>query len=220
MIRPDAVRYFHQPENGYRFSADSILLAGFAEFRGAAVAADLGAGCGVVGLAALEKGRAAGVGRMFFVEREPELVSCLEANLALYRPRVRTDLVSLAADWRDLGPEHFSGRLDYILVNPPYFPQRSSRPGLRPAVDAARREMFGGLADLVAALARLLAPGGRAALALPAWRREELGRLLAGHGLAVDRLEVVRRPSNNAERLVLAEAGVAAEEDSGRLSKN
>ncbi len=206
----DAVNHFHQPKDGYRFSADSLLLAEFADLRGGARAADFGAGCGVVGLSALEKGRAAGLARLFFVERDPELRAALEMNLALYRPRTATDLVAIPGDWRRLTPADFHGPLDYVLSNPPYFPLGSGRPSRHPGREAARREVFGGLADLIAAAARLLAPGGRLALMLPARRTAELEAGLAKTGFRAERREVVRAEASGADRLVLAEARAPA----------
>ncbi len=214
----DAVRDFHQPEPGYRFSEDSIALADFADLAGVGRVADFGAGCGVVGLAALENGRPAGGGapegrcaasvrEMFFVEREPELLASLEKNVALYRPRTAAKLTVLARDWREVGPADFGGRLDCVLVNPPFFPKNAGRAAARPGRDAARREIHGGLAELLDSLARVLAPGGRLALVFPAARREELEAGLAGRGCSLRRRAAVApaRPGG-APRPVLLEA--------------
>lgn len=203
----DAVTNFCQPENGYRFTADSILLAEFVEARNLERAADLGAGCGVVGLCALEKGRAAGVREFFFVEREPDFWEPLNNNLNLYQRRTGARLTPLGRDWRDLTTADFGGRLNYVMVNPPYFAAGSGRPSRRPSIDAARREVHGGLGDLLRALAGLLAPDGRAALTLPAARQDELMKLLRENGFRTERLKVVSY-SGGPERLVLAEAAL------------
>lgn len=196
----DAIDNFYQPENGYRFSADSIILAEFAEAPQAARLADLGAGCGIVGLAALEKGRCPAAKDFFFVEICPDFMKPLEANLALYQPRTMAKLHPVNRDWRALSPEDFSGPLDYILVNPPYFPQGSGRPSPNPATNAAKREIHGDLNDLCAALARLLAPQGRAALTLPVGREKDLLAALQNNALE----EV--RSSRPEGRLILLEA--------------
>lgn len=204
----DAVTNFHQPEKAYRFSTDSILLANFVNLSGVKRAADLGAGCGVVGLAALEnlkrkaklgddsplsKGRpppqagpcSAAPELFYFVERQPVMLESLAKNVALYQPRTSCRLEILAGDWRDLFPEDLGGRLDCIMVNPPYFTASSGRPSSRPSVDAARREIFGGLEELLASISRLLASPGWAALILPSSRRREMEKLSARYGLAV-----------------------------------
>jgi tRNA1Val (adenine37-N6)-methyltransferase len=196
----DAIHNFHQPENAYRFSADSIILAEFVEAAGAARLADLGAGCGIVGLSALEKGRAPAARDYFFVEVNSGCMEALAANLALYQPRTRARLHPVNGDWRSLNPDDFGGPLDYIMVNPPYFPQGSGRPSQNPGSNAARHEIHGGLPDLCAAIARLLAPKGRAALMMPIKREAELLGALKANGLEQLRIS---RPG---QRLVLMEA--------------
>ncbi|MDL2260381.1 hypothetical protein LJB99_05870 [Deltaproteobacteria bacterium OttesenSCG-928-K17] len=215
----DAVSHFHQPQDGYRFSADSILLADFVDISNRKNVADLGAGCGVVGLCALEKssvhtttnlrrsiaplehkspqglktapGPASammprqGPERFYFIEREKTMLESLARNLALYQPRTSVRLVLMERDWRDLSPADFGGPLDYIMANPPYFPLKGSRPSRNPGRDAARREVHGGLADLVAAIGRLLAPDGLAALVLPPGRENDLRKALSENGLEI-----------------------------------
>lgn len=202
----DAVENFHQPEGGYRFSEDSLILASFARAAGAGKVADLGAGCGVVGLAALEKGRLSRAGQLFFVEREPLFWPPLEKNLTLYQPRTLTQLIAVKGDWRDLSPDSFGGPLDYILANPPYFLAGAGRPSSNPAIDAARREIYGRLADLIETLARLLTPGGQAALMLPAFRQAELLSTLERSGFEVERHELVGQTPGGEARLILAQA--------------
>lgn len=219
MLDYDAVLNFHQPPDGYRFSVDSILLADFVAAPAAKSAADFGAGCGVVGLCALEKGRCPGLKRMYFIEREPELLTSLEQNVALYRPRTAVELVVLAADWRELRVEDFDGGLDYAMANPPYYPLGTGRTGSRPTVEAARREIHGGLEELIAALNRLLDPDGRLALVLPARRRTELVELFSKYNLEAIRLKMAGTTSAGQDRLVLAEAAGKGEAY-GRLRGN
>ncbi len=163
---PDAINEFHQPAQGYRFSADSIYLAEQAEFGQARQAADFGAGCGVVGLCALEKKKPP-LESFFFVERQPDFWPHLSLNLALYQPRTQTRLRLVTLDWRLLSIEHFGGPLDYILVNPPYFSAGSGRPSPNPGREAARRLIYGDMSDLFKALCRLLSPAGRALVMSP-----------------------------------------------------
>lgn len=199
----DAVENFYQPKNGYRFSADSIILADFAEPQNARRLADLGAGSGIVGLAALEKQKVQEAKDFYFIEITPAFMKPLQANLNLYRPRTQTSLHPLNRDWRNVSINDLGGPLDYILSNPPYFPLVTSRPSPNPTKNAARRETHGTLSDLCAAITRLLAPQGRAALMLPLVREEELLAALKGNAMKPLRTEQVEG------RLVLVEAAKA-----------
>ena len=163
----DAINHFHQPLNGYHFSADSIYLADQADFQNARTAADFGAGCGIVGLCALEKKKPDSLKRLFFVEREQAFFPSLKKNIELYQPHTNAGLSIISRDWRDLTPEDFGGPIDYVLANPPYF-SPNSRPSPNPVRDAARRELHGNLNDLVEVLKRLISPAGRALIVTPA----------------------------------------------------
>jgi tRNA1Val (adenine37-N6)-methyltransferase len=204
-LRFDAVNHFHQPAAGYRFSTDSILLAEFADLKKARRVADLGAGCGVVGLCALEKDAGRAVEHLFFVEREESFFPALPLNVALYQPRARAALAVIRADWRRIKPEDCDGAFDYILVNPPYFPQKSGRPCRSAAREAARREAPGGLAQLCQALARLLKPAGRAAAVFPAARRADLERELAAVDITPARARLIPPEAESRPRLMLLE---------------
>ncbi|AAS94935.1 hypothetical protein DVU_0452 [Nitratidesulfovibrio vulgaris str. Hildenborough] len=70
-------RGLHQPAGSFRFSADALLLASFAGGTAARSFADLGTGCGVVGLALLlGSSRLSGVG----IEQDAALVNAARAN--------------------------------------------------------------------------------------------------------------------------------------------
>jgi tRNA1Val (adenine37-N6)-methyltransferase len=71
-----------QPRAGYRFSVDAPLLVWFSCTRGAAparIAADLGAGCGIVALGLLAAGQAR---RAVAVEVQDRLASLCAGNAA------------------------------------------------------------------------------------------------------------------------------------------
>jgi tRNA1(Val) A37 N6-methylase TrmN6 len=70
-----------QPERGYRFSQDSILLARWCPVRQTGRAADLGAGCGVVSLEALAFGRLEGLEELWLVEADQQFKKTLVANV-------------------------------------------------------------------------------------------------------------------------------------------
>ncbi|MDR2350760.1 MAG: hypothetical protein LBF41_09110, partial [Deltaproteobacteria bacterium] len=167
-----------QPGNGRGFSEDSILLAGFLPKRSGGIAADLGAGSGVVGLEALVSGRLKGLGTLVLVEILAAFEPFLAANVAraesLLGDRDRPAIRTLIGDHRELAPEDLGGPADLLVSNPPYFPTKSHRVGKGP-FGSTRHETDGTLADLIGTAERLLKPGGTFSLCLP---RERTGELL------------------------------------------
>jgi tRNA1Val (adenine37-N6)-methyltransferase len=173
-----------QPEHGYRFSRDSILLAGFLPETCEGSFADLGAGCGVVALEALAKGRLKGARELHFVEATGQFEPYLRSNA-----QRASELLSGSTgpppkmsfhmkDWRELWPSSLGGCLDQAASNPPYFSPESSKVPEGPFAPA-RHELLGGLSGLVGAAFRLLKPGGIFSLSLP---RERAGDLLEASG--------------------------------------
>ncbi len=197
--------HFYQPKDAYRFSADSLLLAKFAAqgvMPGMRVA-DFGAGCGVVGLSLLSE--RPGVASVFFIERESLMLVALKQNVELYQQNNSAKLKVLASDWRELQPKDSGGPLDYIVVNPPYYPLQSSRPGRSEVCDRAKREVDGTLAELVASLGRFLGHGGRVSVAIPYFRLAELLSLWDAHNFRETRREI-HHSSSGQPRLALVEA--------------
>jgi tRNA1Val (adenine37-N6)-methyltransferase len=108
-------RGLSQPESGFRFSMDALLLAAFAgreQVRGRVL--DLGTGCGVVGLGlALDHPDFFGVG----LDLSPEMLR--HARVNVHRLGFDGRFAMLRADVRGpfgLEPES----MDLVLCNPPY----------------------------------------------------------------------------------------------------
>jgi tRNA1Val (adenine37-N6)-methyltransferase len=205
-----------QPQRGYRFTFDALLLADFAlaaARRNRALAiCDLGAGCGVVGLVLL---RALPGATLCAVELQPRLAALACRNLVDNglgdRGEVlELDVASTAARRRLKG-----ARFDWVVCNPPYqaVGRGISNPNGELAV--ARHELRLPLDRLCAELRRILRPRGQAALIYPAPRLAELLVAASAVGLAPIRMRACHpRPAAPATRvLVLFEKGGGA----GRL---
>jgi tRNA1Val (adenine37-N6)-methyltransferase len=192
-----------QPEGGYRFTQDSILLAGFAPPSLFGQAADLGAGSGVVGLEALTLGRLKGLERLYFVEASELYKNSLEENIKRHKilHQEAAEFHQIWNDWRNLSREHFNGPLDLIMVNPPYFPIGSS--GLSTeGRHKARHEELGDVRELFAAAYGLLRSGGHLLLSWPRRRLSTMIDAARANGLTPLRLHFPPRLSCS---LVLAE---------------
>jgi tRNA1Val (adenine37-N6)-methyltransferase len=159
-----------QPERGYRFSIDSVLLAGFAApfCRGAVL--DLGTGCGVLLLllSRLARDMDSGTG----VELQGELLSFAREN---FRDNgLEGRLRAVQGDFRREIAGIPPGAFDLVVSNPPYGPTGRGRRNPDPGKETARHEVSCSLPELFAAARRFLAPGGRFALILPAGRLPDI----------------------------------------------
>lgn len=187
-----------QPERGegYRFNLDPILLAGFARRAGHVM--DLGAGCGVLGLALLFLGKAEHVTA---VEVQPEMAELVARNARENGLQGRVTVMS--GDLRDLSLP----KVEHVVFNPPYFRAGTGRGAPNDGRDASRHERHGGLEDFVArafasssAYASAVVPVDRARELVDAWTRR---------GGSVSRRRDIGARAGDAPKHLLFEGSVA-----------
>jgi release factor glutamine methyltransferase len=181
-----------------RPDSEAVVEAALDGFADGGRVLDLGTGTGALLLAVLaERPGATGVG----VDRAPAAAALAARNAAANGLAGRAAF--LAGDWA----EALAGRFDLVLSNPPYI-ARPDIAGLMPEVALHEPVLaLDGGADgleayrrILAALPRLLAPGGRAVLELGAGQRRAVEGLAAGAGLAV---EGARRDLGGIERALV-----------------
>jgi tRNA1Val (adenine37-N6)-methyltransferase len=175
-----------QPERGYRFSIDSVLLAGFAAPCCHGAVLDLGTGCGVLLLllSRLSGDMGSGTG----VELQADLLSFARENFRKNGPEGR--LRAVEGDFRKEVAGVSPGAFDLVVSNPPYGCAGRGRRNPDPGKQAARHEVSCSLPELFAAARRFLAPGGRFAMILPAGRLPEIEACARREGMG----EAVLRP--------------------------
>lgn len=176
-----------QPERGYRFSIDSVILAGFAAAYCRGTVLDLGTGCGVLLLllSRLAPGMLAGIG----VDLQEDLLDSARRNYRENCPDGR--LVAVSGDFRGTLPGVEPGSFDLVVANPPYVRVGHGRRNPDPGKESARHEVTCALPDLFAAASRFLSAAGRFAFILPYPRIEEVEPCAASVGLRVEFLRVV-----------------------------
>ncbi|MEK6696791.1 MAG: methyltransferase [Candidatus Deferrimicrobiota bacterium] len=176
-----------QPERGYRFSIDSVILAGFAAplCRGSVL--DLGTGCGVLLLllSRLAPGMLTGTG----VDLQEDLLDFARRNFRDNCPDGR--LVAVPGDFRGDIPGVEPGSFDLVVSNPPYGRAGHGRRNPDPGKETARHEVTCALPELFAAASRFLSADGRFAFILPYPRIEEIEPCAAKEGLRVELLRAV-----------------------------
>lgn len=185
--RGDAIPPFRirQPETGYRFSIDSVLLADFAVpyCRGSVL--DLGTGSGVVLLLLARRCGALKQGAGVEIQRSLWEFACRNIEENGFSDRLRAVL----GDLREPLPGLSAGSFDLVVSNPPYRKIGEGRRNPDPRKEIARHEVSCTLEDLFSAAGKYLSRRGRFAFVCPASRLEEGFALGAQMGIVP---EVVR----------------------------
>jgi tRNA1(Val) A37 N6-methylase TrmN6 len=194
-----------QPEGGFRFGTDALLLASFAAPVAGARVLDLGTGCGPAGLGLL-LARSDAATRVRGIDRDPDMVAAATENAR--RLGLAGQFAASLRDARDLRQDATiaAESCDLVLANPPYrHPASGRRPG-HPGRDGARFETDGGLADFAAAAAYALASRGALACVYLAERLAHAVAALSAHRLEIKRLLPVapRRDAPARQVLLLA----------------
>lgn len=206
-VRDEALRgrlALWQPEQGYRFSMDALLLADFARgadpgWQGEIV--DLGAGCGVVGLALAAQLPGA---QVTLVEIQARLASLCRANIRENDLEHRVKVVE--ADLRRLKGLVEGASADRVVSNPPFRPTGTGRQSPDPEKAIANMELEVSLPVLVASAARLLRPRARFSVIYPAERAVEVCENMAHHGLRPVRMRPVYPMADRPARRVLVQS--------------
>ncbi len=191
-----------QPEKGFRFSMDALLLACFADVKPRDVVGDLGTGCGVVGLGLLLRHEEAAL-RVKGVDVGEEMVQAARTNVAGlgYEERMEIFAGDVREPGRMMGPES----LDAVVCNPPYRQRGRGRACPHESRNRARFEVKGCLDDFMSGAGFLLKNRGRIYVVYLA---EQLDLLLAAMQTArivPKRILPVHPRQDSPSRLVLVE---------------
>jgi tRNA1Val (adenine37-N6)-methyltransferase len=186
--------------HGYRFSADSVLLARFSARIAPSVQtlADLGAGVGTVALAYHGLAQAQ---RIVLVERSQAMCAIASRNLARSRgiegdQTLNCDVGTVLAMTPDL-------RADLVVCNPPYTQPGMGRHSHRGAVDGARH---GDVLPFLRAGAELLRDDDASfAVCFPSRDIVRLLQLARDVALHAVRLQLVHATRKKASRIALVE---------------
>jgi tRNA1Val (adenine37-N6)-methyltransferase len=190
-----------QPRRGYRFSADSILLARFATVRTRDRVLELGAGCGVIAimLAALGRPR-----EVVAIELQPALADLINLNAA------QNSLGNVRGLCADIRSRRISGvaaaSFDLIVANPPFHASTRGRQSPIPGRSMARAETGAELGDFTAVARRYARNGARVAFVFAASRSAELVAAMRSHGLEPKRIRFVHPRIELPAASVLVEA--------------
>ena len=185
---------FWQPKEGYRYSLDALLVAGFVSPSSKSLKVlDIGTGSGIITLLLSKRFPQH---EYAAVEIQQDLHDLAALNFDLHQLPVDLHL----GDYKDLSGQD---RFDLIVSNPPFF--KTGNTPADPGVAIARHEIHATMESLIAVSNKLLRGGGFLYLIYPASR---LGELL--HQLSLNKLmpyalkPVYPRPGKGAELVLVA----------------
>ena len=191
-----------QEKDGYRFSIDAILLAGFVWLRRGERVIDLGTGVGVIPLILSKRGEGAekivGVeiqGRLAELAKRNILINGLEEFITIYQ-----------GDIKGLNNAFPPSLFDVVVTNPPYYRFSSGRinPHYQKAI--ARHEVTCNIDDILQVARYLLKEGGRIFVIFPAQRAITLLDSLRSATLEPKRLRWVHSREGEEAKFILTEA--------------
>lgn len=192
-------------QRGIRSGMDALLLAAALPENCHGVLADLGAGAGVAGLAALNLNRDLS---LLAVEKNPEMAELARQTLLFssnsslaHRSKViELDVTSSGVDRLKAGLA--SDSVDHVIMNPPYNTTRE-----RPPKDDMKAQAFmmgeGGIDAWFRTAAAILRPGGTIAII---YRTENLGEVLAcsqGRFGGLEIMPIHSRADEAAKRVII-----------------
>lgn len=190
-----------QPDRGYRFSVDALLLAEFASIKSTDLVIDLGAGCGIISLLIAINRKAKFI---FGLEIQKDLASQAKRNVTLNNLDGKIHIIR--GDLRDLPIK--PGSAGIVICNPPYRKGKSGRvnPDLSKAI--ARHEISANLHDILMAGKIILQPGGKLALIYPANRLPEIFSTMTSVGLEPKRLQIIFPDNKSNAKLAMIEGSL------------
>ena len=190
-----------QPRRGYRFSLDSVLLAGLTSIRRRDRVVDLGTGCGVIPLILAFRRTAS---QVTGVEIQPSLAALARRNVEMNG--LSSCIRIVEEDLRLTRRESIGSLVSLVVSNPPYREIASGRLSPEAEKARARYELLADLGDVVKAAARLLPQKGRLALVYPARRLPQLFREVTDAGFAPKLLTLIHGTSDSPAKLAHLEA--------------
>ena len=187
----------YQAKDGYRFSIDSVLLAGLTRVEAGDRIIDLGTGCAVVPLILAYRGVGA---HCVGVDIQPELAALARKNVAAngFSPRIEIREM----DFREAHNHFQAASFDLVISNPPYRRLQSGRINPNRERALARHELVGSIEHVFAAANFLLPHGGRTTVIYPAARLDHLLSAARQAGFSPKILIVIYSGPSSSAKLV------------------
>ncbi len=190
-----------QPENGYRFSVDSLLLADFCRLRKQDRVLDLGTGSGVIALVLARKYPGITVTALEIQERLVEF-----ALLNARQNGLERQIKVIHGDLNNINRVLMAQSMDHVVANPPYRPPVSGRICTNSMEALARHEILTDIERVTQAARYVLRPMGRFSVIFPAERVAGLMAALTANRMEPKRMQMVHPDEGSKARMCMIEA--------------
>ncbi|MBQ9747109.1 MAG: methyltransferase, partial [Clostridia bacterium] len=176
------------------------LLSAYVMKQPKALAAEFGAGSGVISLLLAARGK---LGRITAFEVQEKIAALAAKNVEANGFAGKIDVV--CTDIREIPAEH-NGRYDLVFANPPYMRINSGKISENDADAASRHEVFGTIDDFAAAAGRLLKHGGTFTVVYTPDRLPALVAAMKNARLEPKRMTLVYPTASHTPSILLMEA--------------
>ena len=158
-----------QNRQGYRFSIDAVILANQARPKPGERILDLGSGCGIIPLIVAFRYPA---NLVYGVEVQQDLADLAHLNVRHNQMEDRVQIFH--QDMKTITQAQFSGSMDMVLSNPPYWRADSGRINPHAQRAVARHEIKVVLLDVLKVANAMLKTSGRFVAIYPSERLADL----------------------------------------------
>ena len=187
----------NQPESGYRFSIDAVILSHLACPAPGETVLDLGTGCGVIPVMLAFRHPEI---RLIGVEIQPSLSRLARQNVADNHLADRVRVVD-----KDIGQlllVDIGGPVDLVVTNPPYRKLDSGRINTDSQKAVARHELKIDLDTVLRTARRMLRKFGRFSIIYPSVRTVDLIAAMRLTGIEPKNLTMIHSKPSSPARLV------------------
>ena len=187
-----------QDKDGYRFSIDAVLLAGFVRPEKGDRIVELGTGCGIIPLILTHRYPDI---RVYGIEVQEQLAKLADLNI---KENHMDDQVAIfRSDMKDLKTDMISGPADLVVSNPPYRKADSGRINPDRQKALARHEIKATLNDLIETADRLLNISGKFFVVYPAERMVDMLTGMRSYGIEPKYIRMVHSRGHEQAKLIL-----------------
>jgi len=189
-----------QSQNGYRFSIDSVLLAGHIIPQPGSTIIDLGTGCGIIPL--ILASRYPGI-KVYGVEIQKQLSEIAKLNVE--ENMMEENISIICKNMKKVNRSDFHGPVDLIACNPPYRKNNSGRISSNKQKAVAKHEIKATFSDVVETAVRLLDISGKLIIIYPAERMVDALSQMRKFRIEPKKIRLIHSRENTEARLMIVE---------------